>query len=189
MGQRPDIEIDLPNEGGAWLILALRECARECTGLILATQGAEARRPDALAETEAPAFDIDLAQKPRLIARDALSQKLVDCCHMLMLGGSLLPYVWTINGAAWGQYQPITARSGERLVLLFHNISLMAHPMHLHGHVFQVVGLNGRRFAGADPGGTSVQVSPSRHRSYPVLPHVVVRAGKKAHPTGSESGV
>ena len=68
---------------------------------------------------------------------------------MLMLGGSMRPYVWTINGAVWGQHQPITARSGERVVLSFHNMSMMAHPMHLHGHVFQVVGLNGRRVAGA----------------------------------------
>jgi len=26
---------------------------------------------------------------------------------------------------------------------------MMGHPMHLHGHVFQVVGINGRRIAGA----------------------------------------
>ena len=69
MGQRLDIEIDLPNEGGAWPILALREGARERTGLILATQGAEVRRIDAMAESEAPAFDTDLAQEARLIAR------------------------------------------------------------------------------------------------------------------------
>jgi FtsP/CotA-like multicopper oxidase with cupredoxin domain len=149
MGQRLDIEIDLPNEGGAWPILALREGARARTGLILATQGAEVRRLDAMAETEAPAFDTDLAQEARLIARDALSQRPVDRSHTLMLGGSMQPYVWTINGAVWGQHQPITARSGERVVLSFHNMSMMAHPMHLHGHVFQVVGLNGRRVAGA----------------------------------------
>ena len=44
MGQRLDLEIDLPAEGGAWPILALREGARERTGLILATRGAEVRR-------------------------------------------------------------------------------------------------------------------------------------------------
>jgi FtsP/CotA-like multicopper oxidase with cupredoxin domain len=149
MGQRLDIEIDLPNEGGAWPILALREGARERTGLILATQGAEVRRLDAMADAEAPAFDTDLAQEARLIALDALPDRPVDRSQMLMLGGSMQPYVWTINGAVWGQRQPITARSGERVVLSFHNMSMMAHPMHLHGHVFQVVGLNGRRVAGA----------------------------------------
>ena len=149
MGQRLDIEIDLPNEGGAWPILALREGARERTGLILATQGAEVRRLDPVAETEASAFDTDLAQEARLIASDALPDRQVDRSHMLMLGGSMQPYVWTINGAIWGQHQPVAARSGERVVLSFHNMSMMAHPMHLHGHVFQVVGLNGRRVAGA----------------------------------------
>jgi len=149
MGQRLDLEIDLPNEGGAWPILALREGARERTGLILATPGAEVRRLDALAETAAPAFDTDLAQESRLIAPGALPDRPMDRSHLLMLGGAMQPYLWTINGAVWGQHQPITARGGERVLLSFHNMSMMGHPMHLHGHAFQVVGLNGRRVAGA----------------------------------------
>lgn len=68
---------------------------------------------------------------------------------MLVLGGSMQPYVWTINGATWADHLPIAARTGERVVLSFHNMSMMGHPMHLHGHVFQVVGLNGRRVSGA----------------------------------------
>ena len=32
---------------------------------------------------------------------------------------------------------------------MFHNMSMMGHPMHLHGHVFQVVDINGRRVDGA----------------------------------------
>ncbi|KGF67803.1 copper oxidase [Hoeflea sp. BAL378] len=149
MGQRLDLEIDLPNEGGAWPMLALREGARERTGLILATPDAEIRRIDAVAETEAPAFDTDLAQESRLIALNALRDRPVDRRHMLMLAGSMQPYGWTINGAAWGRHQPVVARSGERVVLSFHNMSMMAHPMHLHGHSFQVVGLNGRPVSGA----------------------------------------
>jgi FtsP/CotA-like multicopper oxidase with cupredoxin domain len=45
-----------------------------------------------------------------------------------MLGGSMQPYVWTISGAVWGQHRPITARSGERVVLSFHNMSKTGHP-------------------------------------------------------------
>ncbi|WP_116600176.1 multicopper oxidase family protein [Primorskyibacter marinus] len=149
MGQRLDLEIDLPNEGGAWPILALREGARERTGLILATHGAEVRRIPALTDIDAPAFDIDLAQESRLVARDALPDRPVARSQMLMLGGSMQPYVWTINGGVWGQHRPVVARSGERVVLSFHNMSMMAHPMHLHGHAFQVVGLNGRAVSGA----------------------------------------
>ena len=149
MGQRLDLEIDLPNAGGAWPILALREGARERTGLILATQGADVRRIDTMAEAEAPAFETDLAQESRLIAADALPDRPVDRRHRVMLGGSMQPYVWTINGAVWGQHRPLAAQSGERVVLSFHNMSMMGHPMHLHGHVFQVVGLNGRAVRGA----------------------------------------
>ena len=29
------------------------------------------------------------------------------------------------------------ATSGERIELMFHNMSMMGHPMHLHGHVFR----------------------------------------------------
>lgn len=149
MGQRLDLEIDLPDEAGAWPILALREGARERTGLILATRGAEVRRIDAVAEAEAPAFDIDLAQEARLVARSPLPDRPVDRRQTVMLGGSMQPYVWTIDNAVWGRHRPIIARSGERVVLSLHNMSMMGHPMHLHGHVFQVVGLNRRALAGA----------------------------------------
>ncbi|MCO5151277.1 MULTISPECIES: multicopper oxidase family protein [unclassified Shinella] len=149
MGQRLDIEIDLPNEGGAWPVLALREGARERTGIVLATPGAAIARIDALAEKEAPAFDIDLAQEASLSGIDTLPERPIERNQMVMLGGSMQPYVWTIDGAVWGKHRPIVAKSGERVELGFHNMSMMGHPMHLHGHAFQVVGINARRFAGA----------------------------------------
>ena len=68
---------------------------------------------------------------------------------MLMLGGSMAPYVWTINGKTWADHEPVTARSGERVEITFHNMSMMAHPMHLHGHGFQVVGVGMDRISGA----------------------------------------
>ena len=90
-----------------------------------------------------------LAQESRLTAAEALSDRPVDRSHMVMLGGAMQPYVWTINGATWGEHRRVTAKSGERVVLSFHNMSMMGHPMHLHGHAFQVVGINRRRFEGA----------------------------------------
>ncbi|WP_116130741.1 multicopper oxidase family protein [Tropicimonas sp. IMCC34043] len=149
MGQRLDIEIALPGEGGAWPILALREGARDRTGLILATPGAAIARLGSLAATEAPAFDTDLAQESRLVTRDPLPARPVERGHMLMLSGAMQPYVWTIDGRTWANHLPVEARSGERVELMFHNMSMMGHPMHLHGHAFQVVEINGRRLSGA----------------------------------------
>ncbi len=149
MAQRLDIELDLPAEGGAYPVLALREGARERTGLILASTGAEVRRIGGLAEQEAPAFDADLAQESRLQAANPLVERQVDRSHMIMLSGVMQPYVWTIDGQTWGTHKPIVARSGERVALTFHNMSMMGHPMHLHGHVFQVVNINGKAVNGA----------------------------------------
>ena len=146
MGQRLDLTLDLPG-AGSWPILARREGAREQTGLILATAGAEVARVGNLAETDAPAFD--LAQEAGLVGLEPLPDRPASRSHMLMLGGQMQPYQWTINGAVWGQHQPLAARAGERVELAFHNMSMMAHPMHLHGHAFQVVEVNGRRIAGA----------------------------------------
>lgn len=153
MAQRLDLEIDLP-ESGAFPILALREGARERTGLVLATAAAEIRRIDDLAEVETAAFDVDMAQEASLRAArpdsaPALAPRPVDRSHQIMLGGAMQPYLWTINGQTWGNHTPITARTGERVHLTFHNMSMMGHPMHLHGHVFQVVKINGRALEGA----------------------------------------
>ena len=148
MAQRLDIEIDLPGDG-AFPVLALREGARERTGLILATAGAQVSKIDGMGAVEAPAFDIDMAQEMQLQAANPLAARAPDRSHMIMLAGSMQPYLWTIDGQTWETHKPIDAISGERVALMFHNMSMMGHPMHLHGHAFQVVNINGRAIKGA----------------------------------------
>ena len=148
MGQRLDIEVDLPG-AGAFPILALREGAREQTGLILATPRAKVPKLPALAETAAPAFDTDLRQENALRAAYPLVDKPAANTTSLILAGAMQPYVWTLNGQTWATHQPVLAKSGERVEITFHNTSMMGHPMHLHGHSFQVVNTGAGRFAGA----------------------------------------
>ena len=149
MGQRLDIELDIPREGGAYPVLALREGANERTGVILATPGAALAKIADVSEGDHPAFSGDLAQESLLRAVTPLPERAPASQPMLMLGGSMMPYVWTINGQTWGTHVPVTAKSGDRVEITFHNMSMMAHPMHLHGHAFQVVSTGGARFAGA----------------------------------------
>jgi len=40
-------------------------------------------------------------------------------------------------------------RLGERIAVMLHNMTSMSHPMHLHGHHFQVIAINGETIAGA----------------------------------------
>lgn len=149
MGQRLDLELDLPDAGGAFPILALREGAVERTGIILATQGAKVERIAGASDVAHPAFSADLSQEALFTALTPLADRAIDRSENLMLGGSMTPYLWTIDGQSWGTHRPVEARRGERVVLTFHNMSMMAHPMHLHGHHFQIIALNGRAVTGA----------------------------------------
>ena len=49
-------------------------------------------------------------------------------------------YVHGIDGQSFPDSAPITVRDGERLRLRVVNDTMMFHPIHLHGHTFQMVG-------------------------------------------------
>jgi FtsP/CotA-like multicopper oxidase with cupredoxin domain len=55
------------------------------------------------------------------------------------LGGGMASYDWTINGHPYDQTEPLTIRQGQRARLTLTNRTMMWHPMHLHGHTFQIV--------------------------------------------------
>ena len=52
-------------------------------------------------------------------------------------------YIWAIAGEA------LKVKPGERIEITMRNMSMMSHPMHLHGHHFQVVAIDGAPVAGA----------------------------------------
>lgn len=76
----------------------------------------------------------------RLVADDSarLPRREPDVIHDLLLSGSMGPYVWTINGRTYAESVPLTIRQGEMGRLLIRNMSMMPHPVHLHGHAFQI---------------------------------------------------
>jgi FtsP/CotA-like multicopper oxidase with cupredoxin domain len=152
IAQRIDIRLQLPREG-AFPILALREGAREQTGIVLATRGAAVTK---LALKNAkPAGLLSLDLEKRLAAMDPLATKPVDRSFDLRLQGNMARYEWTINGLAFNTETPakekplVNIRTGQRVSLNFINETPMAHPMHLHGHSFQVTAINGVPMHGA----------------------------------------
>ncbi len=60
-------------------------------------------------------------------------------------GGMMGSDIWTINGKRYPDTDPIAARRGERVHVRLRNMSMEAHPMHLHGQSFEVLAVNGRR--------------------------------------------
>ncbi len=65
-----------------------------------------------------------------------LPAKNPDASVDLALQGSMKPYQWGINGAKFGENQPLTVKAGQRLRINAVNMTMMSHPLHLHGHTF-----------------------------------------------------
>lgn len=144
-GQRMDLLVTIPREGGAFPILAQVEADRRRTGIVLASEGARVTKLGGTASAQAPHSTLDLDLSLRALR--PLPARNPDRAYMLMLGEEA-GYRWTINGRIHGEHQPLEAKKGERVALTFMNPTSMMHPMHLHGHHFQVVGSRRGAFAG-----------------------------------------
>lgn len=64
---------------------------------------------------------------------------------LLLGGGEPGHRHWTIDGKIWPHTPKIDVRSGDRVQIHFKNPTDMDHPMHLHGHVFELVEASGER--------------------------------------------
>ncbi|HUY41136.1 MAG TPA: multicopper oxidase family protein [Candidatus Dormibacteraeota bacterium] len=59
-------------------------------------------------------------------------------------GGTYGTSIWSIDGKQWPNTPKIHVRRGDRVAVTFTNKTDMEHPMHLHGHVFSIVAINGK---------------------------------------------
>ncbi|WOJ89650.1 multicopper oxidase domain-containing protein [Methylocapsa polymorpha] len=148
VSQRLDIRLAIPRRAAAYPVLARLEGERRQTGLILVAGRGHVRRAPELADAASPPLTLEL--ESRLRAAEPLKAREADRSHTLNLTGEMAGYRWSINGVEWTEETPpLPVAEGERVELIFVNKTAMPHPMHLHGHVFQVVAINGNRFAGA----------------------------------------
>lgn len=147
-GQRLDLIIDLPGSGNAFPVLFILEGERKRTGVILVQPNAIISRLDENAQENAPAVNLDL--ELRLKAITPLSARKADLTYLLDLTGDMASYVWSINNIVWNEEtSPLRIIKNERVELVLTNRTMMPHPMHLHGHRFQVVEIDNMRISGA----------------------------------------
>ena len=147
MAQRLDIRLTLPAGQGAYPVLAQREDDTLRTGILLATAGASIKHIGGHAMHKAAIVGLDLEK--RLAAANPLPPRPADRVHKIDLTGSMMGYNWSLNGIAAENHTPLELSAGERVEIAFRNKTMMSHPMHLHGHAFQVVEIDGQRFSGA----------------------------------------
>jgi FtsP/CotA-like multicopper oxidase with cupredoxin domain len=148
VAQRLDIRIAIPRAPTAHPVLAILEGERRQTGVILLAGHAPVIRVPESTLMPSPALTLDLER--RLRAAKPLEPRKADRIHEIDLTGNMQGYIWSINGVAWNKdVPPLPISKGERVELVLKNKTGMPHPMHLHGHEFQVVEINGKRFHGA----------------------------------------
>jgi len=64
---------------------------------------------------------------------------------LLNLTGNMQRYVWSINGMPLSETDKIKIKGGKVTRITLNNLTMMHHPMHLHGHYFRVINENGER--------------------------------------------
>lgn len=136
VGQRIDLLLKIPDEGGSFPILAQGEGTAMQTGLILATEKARVIIPKQ--RTASPSGVFNYAQELKFEAMSPLKAKTPGQTLTVTLDGDMAKYVWTLNKQAWPDIVPIETIPNKRVEMVFINNTGMAHPMHLHGHIFQV---------------------------------------------------
>jgi FtsP/CotA-like multicopper oxidase with cupredoxin domain len=96
-----------------------------------------------------PAPRIDLSLETRLVAAEPLRARPEDLVRTILLDGSMKPYSWSMDGEMWPHITPLMVKQGQRVEFELVNHTMMAHPIHLHGHAFQVIAIDGRPIQGA----------------------------------------
>ncbi len=62
---------------------------------------------------------------------------------LLNLTGNMNRYIWSMNGVPLSEADNIKINNKEVTRITFNNLTMMHHPMHLHGHFFRVLNDNG----------------------------------------------
>jgi FtsP/CotA-like multicopper oxidase with cupredoxin domain len=134
MGERYDVVVTLAD--GVFALVA-EPVGKAGMGRALVRTGSgsvpgEALRPHELDASPLTVGALRAADSARLPRREP------DSVQGVLLSGSMAPYAWTINGRTYDDTVPLTIREGDAGRLRIRNMSMMSHPLHVHGHTFQL---------------------------------------------------
>ncbi|SIS54974.1 multicopper oxidase family protein [Alicyclobacillus vulcanalis] len=153
--ERYDIEFRVPKSGAAFLVCADPDTTaqRELRAAIgLPDAWSQFKETDAASLERAPWFDFTHYGSGRLPGEAVfrLHQAYQVRYNMkLTVGMSMNGMVYAINGKVFPNIPPIVVRKGDAVLVHIVNDSPYIHPMHLHGHDFQVLTRDGKPVSGS----------------------------------------
>ncbi|MGW3429274.1 multicopper oxidase family protein [Streptomyces melanosporofaciens] len=138
MGERYDVLVTLKD--GVFPLVALAE-GKKAIAMALIRTGSGSKPSPTVRPKELDGLIMGAAQ---LRAADdvRLSSKKADRVHRVELTGGMGKYNWAINGKRFDMdnpdASPLRVEEGQRVRLDVVNTTDMWHPMHLHGHTYQI---------------------------------------------------
>ncbi|MCB5907743.1 multicopper oxidase family protein [Streptomyces pinistramenti] len=138
MGERYDVLVTLGD--GVFPLVALAE-GKGASGMALLRTGS-GTAPEATVRPKELDGVIMTAAELRAADEVRLRPKKVDRVHRVELTGGMEKYNWAVNGERFTMANPtanpLLVEEGQRVRLDFVNTTDMWHPMHLHGHTYQL---------------------------------------------------
>ncbi|QUW85550.1 multicopper oxidase family protein (plasmid) [Streptomyces mirabilis] len=138
MGERYDVLVTLAD--GVFPLVAVAE-GKNASGMALVRTGSGSTPKPTVWPKELDGMIMTASQ---LKAADdvRLESRKTDRVHRIELTGGMDKYNWGINGKQFDMNNPtanpILVEQGQRVRLDFVNKTTMWHPMHLHGHTYQL---------------------------------------------------
>ncbi|GHP01160.1 multicopper oxidase MmcO [Reticulibacter mediterranei] len=144
MGERYDVLISA-NNPGVWQFAAQVEGAKPMVRALLRYQGSTSSAPSANFIPQE--MTRQLLTYPMLKAAPGIftpPDQNPDQILPIELSGGMGRYTWKMNNEVFEKAQQIAVSQNRLIRFQFKNKSMMPHPMHLHGHFFQVDNGTGR---------------------------------------------
>ena len=135
MGERYDVEVTVPRNGAFPLVAVAEGQGKQGLAVL---RGGGGRLPAADVHPAQLDGNLLTLDQLRATATVALPAGSPDETYDVDLTGNMMAFDWGIT-ASEGRGATLPVQAGERIRLVVTNTTSMWHPIHLHGHTFQVV--------------------------------------------------
>jgi FtsP/CotA-like multicopper oxidase with cupredoxin domain len=143
IAQRMDVELKIPKSGGVFQILGQVEGKNNQTGIILYTGDNKVTNISERSLHKSQEFNYHQSQKIHAADKELTDFNSSETVN-ISLSGDMKKYMWQINGQSWPNVEPINLIKSKGYTLHIANNTDMSHPIHIHGHVFKIIAIDGK---------------------------------------------
>lgn len=150
-GERYDIEL-VANSDANWFITS-KDDSDAAKQMIIPVQLKDAKTTAEIQPASKDPQPIDITTYGRSEPAVSGNTKAYDVAYEMLLGEktgeNAMDPKFTINGKAFPDIAPLTIKKGDKVKVTLTNQGSSNHPMHLHGHFFQVLSKDGKALTGS----------------------------------------